>query len=115
MTSPLPRRVHPAGSRSAGGGSTPACPVCTTRFRPRPEEASVCPSCGVVLTGRAGHWTVDLDATRAAMIAAADACAGEWSLWAVTSGKPVARERLAAYRQLEIAETGLATLVRLSR
>ena len=56
---------------------------------------------------------MDPDATRAALVSAADACAGNWNLRAVLDGPEVTDPNLLdAYHRLELAESGVAALAR---
>lgn len=77
----------------------------------------VCPTCGVIVDISGTDPVADAEGTRRELVAAAAACAGsDWNLRSLLSDRsPTDTAHLERYRRLARAETGVATLARLSR
>ena len=108
---PEGRLAHPASRRRAAR-SQGVCPECGASVGVSGTE-ECCSRCGVVSHPVASGRVVDPTATRAALVAAADACAGgDWDLVAIGWGRQVTDpDRLERYGRLALAETGVASLM----
>lgn len=107
------RSAHPSASIRLPSPPCPHCaaPVCTPAVTIRWQ----CENCGVVVAGNPGDLRVDPEATRAALVVAADACAGRWNLHAILDGPEISDPgMLEAYHRLGLAESGVAAVARMT-